>query len=91
MDKFGIFNLVNSLYSLYKNTQNQKESTESVESKENPLFSAIKNFSNFKEENKPQTAPASPPKKVPLQAQMLNTAKSHDEHVKRVLNKIDKL
>lgn len=88
MDKFGIFNLVNSLYSLYKNTQNQNETTES---KENPLFSAIKSFSTLKEENKPQAENASPPKKVPLQAQMLNTAKSHDEHVKRVLNKIDKL
>lgn len=84
MDKFGIFNLVNSLYSLYKNTQNQNETTES---KENPLFSAIKSFSNLKEENKPQAENASPPKKVPLQAQMLNTSKSHDEHVKRVLAK----
>lgn len=81
MDKFGIFNLVNSLYSLYKNTQNQTESGE------NPLFSAIKNFSANKDENKIQKENTSPPKKVPLQAQMLNTAKSHDEHVKRVLAK----
>ena len=84
MDKFGIFNLVNSLYSLYKNTQNQNESGES---KENPLFSAIKNFTTNKAENNPQKENVSPPKKVPLQAQMLNTAKSHDEHVKRVLAK----
>lgn len=82
MEKFGIFNLINSLYGLYKNTQN-----ETGESKENPLFSAIKNFTTNKAENNPQKENVSPPKKVPLQAQMLSTSKSHDEHVKRVLAK----
>ena len=78
MDKFGVFNLVNSLFQLYKNSQY------SPQSDENPLFSVLKNLSSNekpkKEENKPVV-------KAPLQSQMLNTARTHDEHVKRVLSK----
>ena len=78
MDKFGVFNLINSLFELYKNSQTQPKEDA------NPLFSALKNFSP---PSAPKNEPEPLPSKPPLQAQMLSTAKSHDEHVKRVLAK----
>lgn len=72
MDKFGIFNVLSSLANLYEKSKSQENSDSSKQSqRESP-------------EVKPSTQKAS---FAPLQNNMINTMSSHDEFVKRVLEK----
>ena len=97
MDKFGIFNLLNSFFPL--NTQNSEQSStgKSTNGLANTLISSLGKslFSSpslTKEESPPlpkENPNEQPPH--PLQKGMILTINSHDEFVKRVKEKHDKI
>ena len=73
MDKFGIFNVINSLAGLYGKLQNQNpDETRQV----------LTTQTVAPKEKIPSRATV-----APLQSGMINTMQSHDEFVKRVLEK----
>ena len=79
MDKFGIFKLLNSFFDYYK--ENKKDLPENI----NAIFNGLTGKPEEKPVDKNTKAPEIKP--MPLQHKMLSTIKSHDELVKRVLEK----
>ncbi len=89
MNKFGIFSLLNSFLNSYINNSNKKDG-ESTENKENIFNTFSKLFNEKSKENlKPPTPqePTPPPAYMPLQKDMLSVMATHDEIVKKVLEK----
>lgn len=96
MDKFGIFNILNSFFNKKEQTneqptltsnQNNGEQTDFLSSLLNSLSAKPQAQQNI---SKPQQKVVSPPQ-MPLQAQMLNTMRSHDDFIKRVQENQQKL
>lgn len=77
MDKFGIFKLLNSFFDFYKNNKDNFFTTNKPENDANTVKTheplPAKNTSNF----------------LPLQTSMLKTIRSHEDFVKRVMQKND--
>ena len=83
MDKFGIFKLLGSFLESYKALG--ENSNADLQKKDNPLSKILSSFTQ-----KPNPAPTPTPAQavpLPLQSGMINTMKSHDEFVKRVIQK----
>ena len=101
MDKFGIFNLLNSFFPL--NSQNSEQSPTGTSTKGlannllsslgRTLFSQVGTNPNSEQNDQPNTKnqPQKQAVPLPLQKNMILTINSHDEFVKRVKEKHDKL
>ena len=97
MDKFGIFNLLNSFFPLNAQNSEQTSNLKSTNGLANNLISSL-GKSLFSQTDTAQTDAKSLPKESekmlsphPLQKGMISTINSHDEFVKRVKQKHDKL
>lgn len=97
MDKFGIFNLLNSFFPLNSQSGEQSDANKSNSGLASTLISSLgKNLFQPKEvplnseQNSIKVGPAqSTP--MPLQKNMILTINSHDEFVKRVKEKHEKI
>ena len=83
MNKFGIFSLLNSFLEFYK--KNNVNKGEEKETKQD-FSSILNNFLGSNKESK-STPPPVNNSAMPLQRDMLNVMASHDEIVKKVLEK----
>lgn len=97
MDKFGIFNLLNSFFPLNAQNSEQSSDLKSTNGLANNLISSL-GKSLFSQTNTAQAGTTSLQKESkqvlsphPLQKGMLSTINSHDEFVKRVKEKHEKL
>ncbi len=97
MNKFGIFNLLNSFFPLNAQKNQSSPINDNAQDIASGIISSLGKtlFSgnNSQNENKNSATNQSPNNSVPmpLQKNMLLTINSHDEFVKRVKEKHDKL
>ena len=96
MDKFGIFNILNSFFNKKEQTNEQASpSPTKTNGEQTDFLSSLLNSLSAKPQPQ-QTTPKpqqkiTPPPQIPLQSQMLNTMRSHDDFIKRVQENQQKL
>ncbi len=91
MDKFGIFNLLGSL--LNQNNTNVDKPLVENDGKKDALSTLISSLLQTKNTTSPQPKVQAEEKKIlpPLNAKMLSTMNSHDEFIKRVNSRAQKV
>ena len=91
MDKFGIFNLLGSL--INQNNQSADKSIEQTDSKKDTLSTLISSLLQSKNTTPPQSENKPADNKIlpPLNSKMLSTMSSHDEFIKRVQSRAQKV
>ena len=84
MDNFGIFKLLNSFFNFYEENKSDYNTQKAEKTANQTSVAVEKSNQNSQFEKNPV------PRVAPLQTQMLNTVRNHDNFVKRVEEKAKK-